>query len=247
MHGLPDGVSACLFDLDGVLTQTATLHAAAWRAMFDTYLGVRAERDGVPFEPFDPIADYDHYVDGRPRADGVRAFLSSRGITLPDGTADDTPEAETVHGLGNWKNEIFAREITEHGVRAYPGSVRYLHAVRRAGLRTAVVSASANCRKILASAGLNGHFDVVVDGQLARRERLRGKPAPDTYLAAAAALAVRAADAAVFEDALAGVAAGRAGHFGWVVGVDRAGQAEDLLRAGADTVVADLDDLLVSR
>jgi beta-phosphoglucomutase family hydrolase len=241
---LPEGITACLFDMDGVLTETATLHAAAWKETFDDYLRRRAERAGEPFRPFDAGADYDEYVDGRPRSDGVRSFLASRGITLPPGAASDPPSAETVDGLGNRKNEAVLRLIRERGVEAYPGSVRFLHAVRGAGLRTAVVSSSANCREVLEAAGIADLFGVRVDGTTIERDHLDGKPAPDSFLAAAGELGVEPAAAAVFEDALAGVAAGRAGGFGYVVGVDRAGQAVALRRHGADVVVADLAELL---
>jgi beta-phosphoglucomutase family hydrolase len=242
--GLPDGIDACLFDLDGVLTPTASVHAAAWKEMFDAYLKARSGRTGEPFVPFDTSKDYDEYVDGKPRADGTRSFLESRGIHLPEGAPADPPRTETVHGLGNWKNEIVLAKIRAGGVRAYPGSVRYVNAARDAGLQRAVVSSSANCHDILASAGIDSLFDVVVDGVVAEREQLKGKPAPDTFLAAARALSVDPAAASVFEDALAGVAAGRAGKFGFVVGVDRVGQAEDLRHRGADVVVRDLADLL---
>lgn len=244
MLGLPDPVTACLFDLDGVLTQTARLHAAAWKEMFDGYLRNRWERTGEPFVPFRMPADYDDYVDGRPRADGTRAFLRSRGIVLPEGDATDTAADETVRGLGNTKNAIVLRLMAEGGVDVYPGSVRYVRAARDAGLARAVVSASTNCRDVLAAAGIGDLFDVVVDGIAAERQRLRGKPAPDTYLTAARCLGARPAAAAVFEDALAGVAAGRAGGFAWVVGVDRVGQRDALRREGADVVVTDLADLL---
>jgi beta-phosphoglucomutase family hydrolase len=242
--GLPDPVTACLFDLDGVLTQTARLHAAAWKEMFDGYLRGRSERTGEPFVPFRLPADYDNYVDGRPRADGTRTFLRSRGIVLPDGGGTDTVTDGTVRGLGNTKNAIVLRKLAEGGVEVYPGSVRYVRAARAAGLARAVVSASTNCRAVLAAAGIGDLFDVVLDGSAAERQRLRGKPAPDTYLAAARRLGARPATAAVFEDALAGVAAGRAGGFGWVVGVDRVGQREALRREGADVVITDLADLL---
>jgi beta-phosphoglucomutase family hydrolase len=242
--GLPDHTRACLFDLDGVLTTTAVVHAAAWKEMFDSYLADRAARTGEPFVPFDTGADYDAYVDGKPRADGVRSFLASRGITLPDGSADDPPASETVHGLGNRKNELVLRKLEELGVSAYPGSSAYLDAVRKAGLKIAVVSSSANCRAVLAAAGIDGYPDVVVDGIVAQEQHLPGKPAPDTFLAAARALAVAPADAVVFEDALAGVAAGKAGGFGCVVGVNRTGQADDLRTHGATVVVDDLGDLL---
>ena len=244
MLGLPEAIRACLFDLDGVLTQTAKVHAAAWKEMFDAYLRQRAERTGQPFVPFDARAEYDEYVDGRPRADGTRAFLASRGITLAEGQPGDPPTAETINGLSNRKNEIVLRKMADDGVAVYPGSVRYLDAVRSAGLRRGVVSASANTRQVLEAAGLADRFDVRVDGVVAARDHLRGKPAPDTYLAAAHALGLEPAQAAVFEDALAGVAAGRAGHFGLVVGVDRVGQADALRTHGADVVVTDLAELL---
>jgi beta-phosphoglucomutase family hydrolase len=240
-------VRACLFDLDGVLTDTARVHDAAWKEMFDDYLRRRAEAGGQSFVAFDPIRDYDEFVDGKPRADGVRSFLASRGIELPEGSPDDSPDAETIHGLGNRKNQIVLRKISEDGVEAYAGSVHYLEAVRVAGLRRAVVSASENCRAVLAAAGIAQFFEVIVDGQLAAREHLRGKPAPDSYLAGARELGEQPADSAVFEDALAGVEAGRAGRFGFVVGVDRVGQHDALVAHGADVVVGDLAELLVVR
>jgi beta-phosphoglucomutase family hydrolase len=242
--GLPEAVRACLFDLDGVLTQTAKVHAAAWKEMFDAYLRERAARAGEPFVPFDPLADYDEYVDGKPRYDGVRSFLASRGIEVPEGEQDDPPAAETVHGLGNRKNELVLRLIRERGIEAYEGSVRYLQAAQKAGLRRAVVSSSSNCHEVVVAAGIEDLLEVRIDGIVAEREHLRGKPAPDTFLAGARALGVAPAAAAVFEDALAGVAAGRAGGFGCVVGVDRVGQAAALREHGADLVVADLVELL---
>jgi|SRR5919204_5485373 beta-phosphoglucomutase family hydrolase len=242
--GLPAGIRACLFDLDGVLTQTARVHAAAWKQMFDEYLRSRAERTGEPFVPFDAVKDYDEYVDGKPRYDGVRSFLASRGIELPEGDPDDPATAETVHGLGNRKNELVLALIEREGVEVYEGSVRYVQAVGEAGLRRAVVSSSANTRQVLAATGITDLFEEVSDGVVAEREHLKGKPAPDTFLAAARALEVLPAAAAVFEDALAGVAAGRAGRFGFVVGVDRVGQAEALREHGADVVVSDLAELL---
>jgi beta-phosphoglucomutase family hydrolase len=242
--GLPDGTRGCLFDLDGVLTQTAKVHAAAWKQMFDSYLRDRAQRTGEPFVPFDPDEDYNEYVDGKPRYDGTRSFLVSRGIQLPEGDKDDPPDAETVHGLGNRKNELVQRLIREGGVEAYEGSVRYVRAARDAGLRRAVVSSSANCREILVAAGIEDLFEVRIDGIVAEREHLQGKPAPDTFLAGARALGLEAGEAVVFEDALAGVEAGRAGHFRYVVGVDRVGQADALKAHGADTVVTDLAELL---
>ncbi|WNI14440.1 HAD family hydrolase [Actinacidiphila sp. ITFR-21] len=239
--GLPRGVRVCLFDLDGVLTPTALIHAAAWKEMFDGFL---RQRDGGDFRPFDATADYDTYVDGRPRAEGVRSFLDSRGIELPEGDDDDPPDRATVHGLGNRKNVLVLRKIREVGVRPYPGSVRYVEAVRSAGLRTAVVSSSANCRDVLVSAGIEHLMDVRVDGNTAIELGLRGKPKPDTFLEAARRLGAEADEAAVFEDALVGMDAGREGRFGYVVGVDRVGQAEELRRHGADTVVTDLAELL---
>jgi len=238
--GLPDGVRACLFDLDGVLTKTAKVHAAAWKEMFDAYLHERDE----DLVPFDAVSDYDDYVDGKPRYEGVRSFLQARGISLPEGDEDDPPSAETIHGLGNRKNEIVLRLIREDGVEAYEGSVRYVRAAKEAGLRRAVVSSSTNAHDVLRAAGIADLFEVRIDGVVAEREHLAGKPAPDTFLAAAAAFDLEAAQAAVFEDALAGVEAGRAGAFGCVVGVDRAGQADALREHGASVVVSDLGELL---
>jgi beta-phosphoglucomutase family hydrolase len=244
MLGLPDGVRACLFDLDGVLTDTAKVHAKAWKQMFDGYLRERAAERGEPFVPFDAVSDYDRYVDGKPRYDGVRSFLAVRGITLPDGTPADAPEEETVAGLGNRKNEIVLRLIHEDGVEAYEGSVRYVTAVKEAGLHRAVVSSSTNCREVLHAAGIENLFEARIDGEVAEREHLRGKPAPDTFLAGARALGIAPGEASVFEDALAGVEAGRAGEFGCVVGVDRVGQADELREHGATIVVSDLSELL---
>jgi beta-phosphoglucomutase family hydrolase len=245
MIDMPAGISACLFDLDGVLTQTEVVHAAAWQEMFDAFLRQHATRTGQPFVPFDPVSDYGRYVDGKPRADGARSFLASRGIHLPEGSDDDDAGAGTVHALGNWKNTILLHKIADEGALAYPGSVRFLRAVLAAGLGRAVVSASANCRAVLVGAALMDNFQVVVDAAVADSGKLRGKPAPDTYLAAASMLGISPAAAAVFEDAQAGVAAGRAGGFGWVVGVDRIGQADALRREGADVVVKDLSELLL--
>jgi beta-phosphoglucomutase family hydrolase len=244
VFGLSEDIRACLFDLDGVLTQTAKLHAAAWKQMFDDYLRARAGRSGGEFEPFDPVGDYEQYVDGKPRYEGVSSFLDSRGIQLPEGDAGDSPDAETVHGLGNRKNELVVEMIRHDGVEAYEGSVRYVRSVRAAGLKTAVVSSSANCRDVLAAAGITALFDAVVDGVVAEREHLAGKPAPDTFLEGARLLEEPPPAAAVFEDALAGVEAGRAGGFGLVVGVDRLGQADALRSHGADVVVGDLAELL---
>jgi beta-phosphoglucomutase family hydrolase len=244
MLGLPDGTRACLFDLDGVLTDTASVHAAAWKQMFDDFLRARAERTGTPFEPFDVKADYGPYVDGKPRLDGTRGFLASRGITLPEGEPSDGPDAETVNGLATRKNALVHEKIEELGVEVYEGSVRYLHAVRDAGLTTAVVSSSANAELVLQVAGLSDLIDHRVDGVVAKERKLPGKPAPDTFLAAAQELNTTADHAVVFEDALAGVEAGRAGDFGCVIGVDRVGQADALREHGADRVVQDLDELL---
>lgn len=242
--GLPDGIRGCLFDLDGVLTQTAKVHDAAWKQMFDDFLRGRASRSGQPFTPFDPVKDYDEYVDGKPRADGTRSFLESRGIELPEGSPDDPADAETINGLGNRKNVILLEMIRTQGVEAYEGSVRYVRAVRDAGLRRAVVSSSANCHDVLVAAGIDDLFEARIDGVVAQEQHLRGKPAPDTFLAGAKALGLEPPAAAVFEDALAGVESGRAGRFGYVVGVDRVGQADALKAHGADVVVTDLAELL---
>jgi len=245
--GLPRTIRACLFDLDGVLTRTARVHATAWKEMLDAFLRNRAAQtdDGrEPFVPFDPLVDYGEYIDGKLRYDGVRSFLASRGIELPEGAATDPPDANTVHGLGNRKNELVLSLIRKKGVDAYDGSVRYVRAAGDAGLRRAVVSASANTRDVLEAAGIADLFEVRIDGIVAAEQHLRGKPAPDTFRAAAKALEVEASEAAVFEDALAGVAAGRAGGFGFVVGVDLVGQAQALREHGADVVVEDLAELL---
>ena len=236
--GLPPRIRACLFDLDGVLTRTARLHAAAWEETFNRFLRHASRRTRQPFVPFDPVLDYERYVDGRSRYDGVRAFLAARGVDVDGATAT---------WLGDLKNERMLELIRRRGVEAYEGSARYVRAVRAAGLRRAVVSGSANCRAALEMAGLADLFDVRIDAPRAAADELRGKPAPDTFLAAARALGVAPDEAAVFEDALAGVAAGRAGRFGFVVGVDRTGHADDLRRAGADLVVSDLADLLELR
>jgi beta-phosphoglucomutase family hydrolase len=242
--GIPDAIQACLFDLDGVLTKTAAVHAAAWKEMFDGFLSHRAKADGIEFVPFDIHDDYDEYVDGKPRSDGVRDFLRSRHIALPEGGDDDSVDAETVHGLGNRKNELVLERIREDGVEVFAGSRRYLNAARQAGLRLAVVSSSANTAQVLEVTGIADYFEVRVDGNTVIERGLKGKPAPDTFLDAARQLGVGAAHAAVFEDALSGVAAGRTGHFGFVVGVDRVGQAAALAEHGADVVVRDLAELL---
>lgn len=242
--GLPDHVRACLFDLDGVLTDTASVHRKAWKSMFDDYLRVRAERDGEPFRPFDADADYRSYVDGKKREDGVRSFLASRGITLPEGDLDDGPDAETVSGLGNRKNAMFQEVLHGDGITVFEGSRRYLEAVHAKGLAVAVVSSSANTREVLEITGLDRFVEQRVDGVTMRDEHIEGKPAPDSFLRGAQLLDVAPAAAAVFEDAIAGVQAGHAGHFGVVIGVDRVGHAEALRRNGADIVVADLAELM---
>jgi beta-phosphoglucomutase family hydrolase len=240
---LPPGIHACLFDLDGVLTDTASVHAVAWKQTFDAFLRKRSSRDGTPFAPFE-LRDYAEYVDGRQRFDGVRSFLRSRRIGLPEGSFDDPPEADTVGGIGNRKNRLVLAMIERDGVRAFPGSVRFVRAVRDRGLPCAVVSASANCREVLEGAGLEELFDAQVDGVVAQLEHLKGKPAPDTFLAAARRLGVPPGHAAVFEDALAGVEAARSGAFAFVVGVDRHERGDALRAHGADTVVRDLSELL---
>lgn len=244
MPGLPEQITACLFDLDGVLTDTASVHKKAWKAMFDEYLRARAERTGEPFTPFDIDSDYLRYVDGKRRQDGVRSFLDSRGIELPEGTPDDGTDADTVEGLGNRKNAMFHQTLQKDGVEVFEGSRRYLQAVTQAGLRRAVVSSSANTEEVLKITGLDKYIEQRVDGVTMRDENLPGKPAPDSFLRAAELLGVSPTQAAVFEDALAGVAAGRAGKFGFVVGVDRVGQAEQLRRDGAEIVVTDLAELM---
>jgi beta-phosphoglucomutase family hydrolase len=235
MLDLPAGITTCLFDLDGVLTQTAKVHARAWKEMFDAFL---RERDGEDFREFSLPGDYDEHVDGKPRMDGVRSFLTARGIDAPP---------ETVEALGTHKNELVLELIRQQGVEAYEGSVRFAEAARDQGLRRAVVSSSTNCKDVLEAAGIDHLFEARVDGVVAEEARLAGKPAPDTFLAGARMLGAEPAEAAVFEDALAGVEAGRAGDFGWVVGVDRTGHADDLRRHGADVVVQDLAELLERR
>ncbi|CAN5443592.1 beta-phosphoglucomutase family hydrolase [soil metagenome] len=241
MLGLPENVRACLFDLDGVLTDTASVHTKAWTRMFDDYL---RQRDGADYTPFDPVTDYRTYIDGKRREDGVRSFLTSRNITLPDGDPGDSPGSETVSGLGNRKNEMFQKTLHSDGVTVFDGSRRYLQAVSDAGLAVAVVSSSSNTEEVLALTGLDRFVDARVDGLTLRAENIPGKPAPDSFLRGAQLLDVLPAAAAVFEDALAGVQAGRAGKFGIVVGVDRTGQADALRDHGADVVVTDLADLL---
>jgi beta-phosphoglucomutase family hydrolase len=239
--GLPDTVRGFLFDMDGVLTKTASVHAAAWKQTFDEFL---RERDGEAFVPFDPVEDYDRYVDGRSRADGTRTFLRSRGIELPEGRPEDGPGQETVHGLANRKNELLLQKLAQDGVEVFEDTIRYVKAVAAAGFPRAVVSASANTTQVLRSAGIWDLFDAQVDGVVAAEEDLAGKPAPDMFIAGARMLGLEPGEAAVFEDALAGVEAGRAGRFAFVVGVDRVGQAEALRRHGADRVVSNVTELL---
>jgi beta-phosphoglucomutase family hydrolase len=239
MLGLPDAVTACLFDMDGVVTKTAVVHAAAWKQMFDEFLRTQPGQ-----APFDSVKEYDDYVDGKPRLEGTESFLESRHISLPVGDPSDKPGAHTVYGLSNRKNEMVLEVLKRDGVEVYPGSRRYIDAVRTAGLKTAIVSSSANTEAVLAAGGVADLFDVRVDANVAKERGLHGKPAPDTFLEAARMLGTDPASAAVFEDALAGVAAGHAGKFGLVVGVDRVGQADQLRAHGADVVVKDLADLL---
>lgn len=241
---LPAGISACLFDLDGVLTQTAAVHGLAWKEMFDAFLLERSRATGTTFAPFALPLDYTAHVDGKLRHDGVRGFLAARGIELPEGSPEDAESADTVHGLGTRKNDRVLEIMARDGVDVYEGSVRFAEAARDLGLRRAVVSASKNCQLALAAAGIEDLFEVRIDGVVAEARGLPGKPAPDTFLAAAEDLGVAPAACAVFEDALAGVEAGRAGAFGWVVGVDRHDNAAGLRAHGADVVVTDLSELL---
>ena len=233
-----------LFDLDGVLTKTAEVHAAAWKQAFDEFLDNEAERTSQTFAPFDPIADYGRYVDGEPRADGVRNFLAARGIELPEGSDDDQPDARTVRGLGNRKNELVLEVLRVSGVQVYGGAVALVKALRARGTPVAVVSASENTDAALEAGGIADLFDVRIDGHVVKERGLAGKPAPDSYLEGAKTLGVRADRAVVVEDALAGVEAGRAGHFGLVIGVDHRDHADELRAHGADVVVTDLGELL---
>lgn len=241
MIRLPSEVRAYLFDMDGVLTDTARVHAEAWKQTFDAFL---RERQGEQAEPFDAALDYERSVDGKPREAGVRDFLAARGIVLPEGSLDDPPEADTVFGVGKRKNELVQRLIDERGVDVYDGSVRFVKMARDDGYKTAVVSSSANTERILRAAGIEDLFDARVDGVTLAEEGLKGKPAPDSFLRAAELLGATPDTAAVFEDALAGVEAGRAGGFAVTVGVDRNGQPDALREHGADVVVSDLSELL---
>jgi beta-phosphoglucomutase family hydrolase len=239
-----DRFDAVLFDLDGVLTDTAAVHARAWKTMFDDFLRAWAERHGQPLEPFTIADDYKTYVDGKPRYDGVRSFLQSRGIELPEGTSEDAPDVETVRGLGNRKNDLVNRLLDDEGVVRYEGSLRLVEQLREQGIKLAVVSSSKNCVTVLKAADIAHLFDAVVDGVVAAERGLPGKPAPDTFLAAATDLGATPARAVVVEDAISGVQAGHAGGFGLVIGVDREGDAEALRSNGADLVVSDLEELV---
>ena len=244
MLDLPAGITTCLFDLDGVLTQTAKVHAKAWKQMFDEFLRGWYARAGESYREFALPEDYEKYVDGKPRRDGVRSFLESRGIKLPEGSAGDRLEADTIYGLGLRKNDLVLKLIHDEGVEPYPDAVTFVTEAKERGLHRAVVSSSANCQEVLIAAGIEDLFEARIDGVVAEREHLAGKPAPDTFLAGARAVGAEAVQAAVFEDAEAGVEAGRAGSFGLVVGVDRTGHAEALRKHGADVVVQELTELL---
>jgi beta-phosphoglucomutase family hydrolase len=239
-----DGYDAVLLDLDGVITDTASLHAECWKQMFDEYLQRRATQNGEAFRPFDIATDYRLYVDGKPRFDGVRDFLTSRAIRLPEGTPDDPPQAETVCGLGNRKNDLVNQRIEEFGVEPYEGSVKLIHQLRDRGFKIAVVTSSQNCATVLKAAKLDALFDVRVDGNISRAQKLAGKPAPDTFLMAARLLGAEPQRAVVIEDAISGVEAGVSGHFGLVIGVARKSNAEELQHHGAHWVVNDLGELV---
>lgn len=239
-----DRYDAVLFDLDGVITDTANLHAACWKRTFDEYLQKRAARQGEAFRPFDLASDYRLHVDGKPRYDGVRDFLASRGINLPEGSPDDPPESETVKGLGNRKNDLLNDAIEQQGVEAYPGSVKFIRQLSSERFKIAVVTSSQNCEAVLRAAGLDAFFKVRVDGDVIDAQGLRGKPAPDAFLEAARLLRVDPSRTVVIEDALSGVEAGSNGNFGLVVGVARKGNAEELRRRGAHLVVNDLGELV---
>ena len=239
-----DQYDAVLLDLDGVITDTASIHAACWKQMFDEYLQKRATQRGEAFRPFDITTDYRLYVDGKPRYDGVRDFLASRGIRLPEGSPDDSPQAETVDGLGNRKNDLVNKIIEEKGVEPYEGSVELIHQLRHRGFKIAVVTSSQNCTAVLKAAKLDGFFDAQVDGNVIHARHLAGKPAPDSYLTAAKLLGVEPARAVVIEDALSGVEAGSNGKFGLVIGVARKGNADELRRHGAHLAVNDLGELV---
>ncbi|MEJ2516138.1 MAG: beta-phosphoglucomutase family hydrolase [Gammaproteobacteria bacterium] len=234
---------AVLFDLDGVLTDTASVHAACWKRMFDEFLRERAARTGEPFEAFDIVSDYQQYVDGKPRYDGVRSFLASRRIRLPEGEPSDPPGSDTVCALGNRKNLLIREFLRQEGVEPYPDAVQLLEDLSAAGVSMAVVSSSKNAPAVLDAAGIADRFDTVVDGKVAADSGLPGKPAPDTFLDAARRLGVDHREAVVVEDAISGVKAGRNGEFGLVVGVARQDNADELRAAGADVVVTELSEL----
>ena len=238
-----DDFDAVLFDLDGVLTSTARVHSVCWKRMFDAFLERCAAETGVAFVPFDMDGDYKRYVDGKPRYDGVRSFLESRGIELPFGDPEDPPGKLTACGLGNRKDRLFNEVLREEGVEAFEGTIRWARDLRARGMKTAVVSSSKNCKTIMEAAAIEDLFDTRVDGEIAQRLRIPGKPA-DTYLKAAEELEVEPRRAVVVEDALSGVQAGRRGGFGLVIGVDRHGDADILRENGADIVVADLAEML---
>lgn len=242
----PRDYDAVIFDLDGVITDTARIHSIAWKKLFDDYLAQRADRYGETHEPFDKNVDYRRYVDGKPRYEGVRSFLESRGIDIPYGTPEDRPDQETVCGLGNKKNPMFLEGLQTHGADVYDSSVRLLKDLLQAGIKTAIVSSSKNCAKILEVAELTHLFQVKVDGADAAKLGLKGKPDPDTFLEAARELGVTAARSIIVEDAISGVQAGRSGQFGCVLGVDRTGHPDDLKNNGADIVVSDLAEVNVS-
>ena len=239
-----DRYDAVLFDLDGVITNTAKLHATCWKQMLDEYLEKRARGRGEAFRPFDLATDYRLYLDGKPRFDGVRDFLASRGIKLPEGTSDDPPEAETVRGLGNRKNELVSDAIERIGVEAYQGSVQFIDQLRRGEFKIALVTSSENCAAVLKAAKLESLFDVRVDGHMVETQDLAGKPAPDTFLMAAKLLGVEPRRGVVVEDAISGVQAGCNGNFGLVIGVARKGNADELTQHGANVVVNDLSELI---
>ncbi len=240
----PKNIRACLFDMDGVLTKTATVHAAAWKEMFDDYLQQHADETGEEFVPFDIASDYVKYVDGKLRQDGVRSFFESRGISLPEGTPEDDETRETIHGLGTRKNNRVQELIKTKGVDVYPDSITLLQAVRANGLKTAVVSASKNTPDVLRVTNLGDQFDYIMHGGIAAEQGLPGKPAPDTFLAAAKSLGEDPADCVVLEDAIVGVQAGSAGKFGYVIGVDRVEHGDQLRDNGADIVVKNLEELV---
>jgi len=239
-----DQYDSVLFDMDGVITDTASLHAACWKQLFDEFLERRAKLQSEEFCPFDIVTDYRLHVDGKPRFEGVRDFLKSRGIELPEGNAEDPVDVETVCGLGNRKNELVNHAIATKGVQAYNGSVQFIHLLHRNGYKLAVVTSSQNCASILKAVKLDKFFEVRVDGNTIHAQRLKGKPAPDTFLLAARLLGTEPIRTVVIEDAISGIQAGSAGKFGLVIGIARSGDADVLKRHGAHLVVRDLDELI---